>query len=115
MRLRYTDDPTGYYDSYAMWTMTDGKMFPTPQWKWGSGFRSADTHMPGNVTLQSLYEATYIDVKFTASASYNADKALLWLDWEGAPGTLTLSVCNDSTGDPDLGIATMKIAFHFEI
>lgn len=104
-RLRYQDDPQGYHDSYAMWTMTDGKLMPTPQWKFGSGYRSCDSHMPGDVKLQSLKDAVYISVSFVASASYAADKALLWLDWEGAPGTLTLSLCPDDGGDPDLASA----------
>src|SRR3990172_6862607 len=113
-RLRYQDDPQGYSDSYGFWTMTDGKMMPAPQWKYGSGYRSCDSLMPGDVKLQSLYDATCISVAFVASATYNADKALLWLDWEGVPGTLTLSLCPDSAGSPNLAgalkTATMTVS-----
>lgn len=109
-RSRYQDDPQGFYDAYAMWTMTDGKMMPMPQWKYGSGYRNADSLMPGDVKFENLFDATYISVKFSASASYNADKALFWLDWNGTPGTLTVKLCPDSAGDPDYAGALKSAA-----
>ena len=66
-KLRYQDDPMGYWDSYAMWGMTEGKLFPMPQWEWGKGFRDADFSMPGDVSYQKV--DTYISISFTALAT----------------------------------------------
>jgi len=107
-RLRFQDDPMGYWDAYSMWTMTDGKLFPMPQWSWGSGYRDADFSMPGDGEYQKI--DTYIEIGFTAGASYNADKALLWLDWVGAPGALSYALMSDSGGDPDSVLKSGTIA-----
>ena len=107
-RLRYEDDPMGYWDAASMWTMTDGKLFPMPQWKWAKGFRSADYNMPGDVTYQKV--DTYISVAFAASASYNSDKMLLWLDWEGVPTDLTYRICSDTAGSPGTVLKSGTIA-----
>jgi len=108
-RLRYEDDPMGYWDAYAMWTMTDGKLFPMPQWFWSKGFRSADYSMPGDVTYQKV--DTYISIKFTASASYSADKMLLWLDWEGTPTTLAYALMSDTAGSPNAVLKSGTLAY----
>ena len=97
-RLRFSDDPDGYSDAYGMWTMTDGKLFPMLQWKHGKGFRSADFSMPGDVSFQKV--DTYISIALTASASYNADKLLLWLDWAGTPTDLAYSLHANNGGNP---------------
>lgn len=97
--LRFQDDPMGYWDAYSMWTMTDGKLFPMPQWKYGSGYRNADFSFPGDA--EYIKVDTYIEIGFVAGANYSADKVLLWLDWVGAPGTLAYALMSDSAGDPD--------------
>lgn len=107
-KLRFEDDPNGYWDAYAMWTMTDGKLFPMPQWYWAKGYRSADYSMPGDVTYEKV--STYISIAFTASASYNADKMLLWLDWNGVPTDLTYRLCANSGGNPDTVLKSGTIA-----
>src|SRR3990167_6600080 len=107
-RLRYEDDPNGYYDAYACWTMTDGKLFPMLQWKWGKGFRSADYSMPGDADYQVIDR--YISIAFTASASYNLKQVLLWLDWEGSPGTLAYSLHDNNAGVPGTSLKSGTIA-----
>lgn len=107
-RLRFKDDPNGYWDSYAMWTMTEGKLFPMPMWRYAKGYRSADFSFHGDTDYQKV--DTYISISFTASASYNADKVLLWLDWSGSPSALTYQLRSDSGGDPDANLKTGTLA-----
>lgn len=111
-RLRYQDDPNGYFDSQSMWTMTDGKLFPVPQWKFAQGIRSCDSSLPGSVSWQPLLGTQlYISRTFTASASYSADKAYLWVKRSGNPGTLTLKLHSDTAGSPGTVLATVTKAY----
>lgn len=103
-RLRYQDDPTGYFDAQNIWTMTDGSMFPVPQFRFAKGIRSCDSDLPsaalGLRWMSLIGNRRYISRSWTASASYSADKAFLWVRRIGKPGTLTLEVCANSGGDP---------------
>jgi hypothetical protein len=110
-RVRYDDDPTGYFDSQSLWTTTDGKVMPMLQWRFCKGLRSADdSSLPdaaASMAWWKLYGNTpasritrYLSISFAAGASYNADKGYLWIRRRGTPGTLTFELCSDSVGTP---------------
>ena len=95
------DDNSGYYDSLSLWSLTPNRLLPAPQWKLAKGLRSEDRYLPGNVTWKNLIDdERYISISFVASASYSADKAYMWIKRQGSPGTLTVELCADSSGDP---------------
>ncbi len=110
MRLRYDDDPTGYFDSQSAWTFSEQKLMPTLQWRFANGLRSNDTSLPGDNSSMAWWKlygntpasriARYLSISIVASASFNADKAYLWIRRRGTPGTLTLELCADSVGTP---------------
>jgi hypothetical protein len=118
-RRRYTDDPTGFYDSDFAWTLTEGRLFAVPQWRFASSLRNSETSLPSpNVALAwwKLYGNTpasriarYLSISFTASASYNADKGYLWIRRRGTPGTLTFELCSDhaTPGKPGTVLKTV--------
>lgn len=113
-RLRYQDDPSGLFDISSVWSMTEGKLFPVPQWRFVRGIRSADTDLPDRSTGLTwkalLGSSIYISRSFTASASYSADKAYLWVRRIGTPGTLTLKLHSNSSGDPSTTLKTVTKA-----
>jgi hypothetical protein len=116
-RRRYDDDPNGFADSDFLWSMTEGRLFPTPQWRFASSLRSADTSLPsGNVNLAwwKLYGNTpgsritrYLSIAFTASSSYAADKAFFHIRKRGTPGTLTVELCANNAGAPGTVLQTV--------
>jgi len=111
-RLRYQDDPNGYFDSQSLWTMTDGKLFPVPQWRFVKGIRNCDSSLPGSLTWQRLLGTQlYISISWAASASYSADKAYLWIRRVGNPGTLTVKLHSDTAGSPGTVLQTVTKAY----
>lgn len=116
-RRRYDDDPSGFADSDFLWSMTDGRIFPTPQWRFAASLRSADTSLPsGSVSFAwwKLYGNTpgsriarYLSIAFTASATYSADKAFFHIRKRGTPGTLTVELCANSAGSPGTVLQTV--------
>lgn len=103
-RLNFKDDPNGFYESYGMWTMTDGKLFPRPIEKFATGHRDQEMNQPGSVEWVPMLPTarTYIEQSFTASATSNRREVWLWLRYVGAPGNLTVAIYSDSAGDPNV-------------
>lgn len=109
-RNRYDDDPTGFFDDYFLWSTTEEKLMPALQWRWGGNVRSCDSNWPGDNSTLSWWKlygnspasdiARYLSVTFTASATYNADKAQLIIKKVGSPGNLTLELCANNGGSP---------------
>lgn len=101
----YSDNAEGFYDSLNAWTLSPEHLHQTLQWYHARGLRAEDVYMPtrdsGDVQFQPLLGSTlYISNSFSASSSYAADKAYLWLRRKGSPGTLTFILASDNTGDP---------------
>lgn len=97
------EDNTRYYSGQNLWSVTSGRLLNGLQWKMpGTDHRNYEKHLPGNVAWKALRSDTrYIATKFTASASYDADKVYLWVRRVGNPGTLRVDLYSDSGGDPD--------------
>lgn len=98
---RYSDDSSRYKDAKEAWAWYEGYLFPSLQWQFSSGYRSADFAMVGSKSWRGLFGSTQsISRTFTASASYNADKAWIWMRRVGTPDTMTLELRTNSSGSP---------------
>ena len=106
----FRDDPMGFADGQFIWGMTPRKLFPTPQWFFGKGTRVMDYAMPGNMNWQSLTGSyLYVSRKFTAAANNTATQVKMWIRRVGTPGTLTLKLYSDTSGDPNAAIANSTV------
>lgn len=100
-QYEFSEDPSRFFDSQNLCSWIDQRLLPAPQWKFATGLRSEDRNLPGNVAWKKLLGAKlYASASFSASASYNADKAYLWIRRLGSPGTLTVELRSNSAGDP---------------
>lgn len=107
-QLRF-EDPTKFYDSYNMWTMTPGLLMPAPLWRFARGLRDEHTWMPGdtfsaggtqNTTLEWVEltgDQEYVAAKLTTVAAYDMENIWLLLKYKGAPGTLTVHIYDDNS------------------
>ena len=110
-----SDSAESYWDSESAWTLSPSHLHQSLQWYHARGLRNEDMYMPtrddGSVTFQPLTGATiYISSSFSASASYSADKAYLWVRRQGTPGSLTFKLHSDSSGDPGTVLQTVTKA-----
>lgn len=108
-QLRF-EDPTKFYDSYNMWTMTPGLLMPAPLWRFTRGLRDEHTWMPGDVLSAGDTQNTdlewvaldgdqeYVAIEFTTVAAFDAENIWLLLKYNGTPGTLTVHIYDDSSG-----------------
>lgn len=103
-------DPTRFLDSHMAFTMVEGKIFPTPQWKLATGVREDYKHMPGDMDWLALHgdaDALYISADFTVGgAAFDPQKVYVWLRRIGSPGSLTKIIKTDSGGSPDALVAS---------
>lgn len=116
---RYADDNSGFFDSNFLWSTTDGKLFPVPQWRFASGLRTVDESLPGDnasMVWWKLYNASPADptnritrhLSIISTGGFNgADKGYLWIRRRGTPGTLTFELCANSAGDPSTVLQTV--------
>jgi hypothetical protein len=103
-------DPSGYFDAKDAWTMTDMCVYPTLQWDFAKGLRSANSSLPGPMTFVPMYGTTgtyrrYYSTDFTPAANYTAVNVFLWMKKTGTPGTLTAQVWTDTAGAPNALVA----------
>jgi hypothetical protein len=118
-RLRYADDPTGYFDDFFLWSTTEGKLFPSLQWRFATGIRNSNTSLPAdnsNIAWWKLYGSVdtankisrYHTISFANVTEYAADKGYLIVRRRGTPGTLTFELCsNDNGGAPGTILQTV--------
>ena len=52
----FSDDPTRYLDGLNLWSLTPGKLVPSPQWNIATGHRpnGSDADLPGNMDWRAL-------------------------------------------------------------
>ncbi len=115
-QLHYKD-PSKFYDSYNMWTLTDGTLMPAPLWRFILDKTRDDqaTYMPGtnglmdggtadaiDVTWQSLTDANrYMASQFTAPSAISVGFVWLYIRSFGTPGTLSVAIYTDDGGNGD--------------
>lgn len=93
----YEDDVTRFADSCRANTGRAFKVFLNGRETYGTGVRSANTHLPGSMRMIALDgNQDRLAVRFQANASYTVDKIGLWVSVFGEPaGTLTVRLCAD--------------------
>lgn len=108
----FSHNPNGYFDSQNAWTLNENRLMSGLQWRFGRGTRTAanaveDFDLPGSVKWQPIYAGAantgiyrYYSRSWTAGATGNADKAMIWIRRKGSPGTLTIEQCPNSSGSP---------------
>jgi hypothetical protein len=117
-RVRFHDDPTGFADSFHLWSTTDGKLMPSLQWRFAQGLRTAATYLPTDnqrirwwklygVLVPATRQTRFLSMPFTPSATITADKGYLIIRRRGSPGTLTFELCANNSGSPGTVLQTV--------
>lgn len=91
----------GYWDSKDAWLQTVGKAHPTLLWNWARGLHSQDMHWFGSVTWKKISANgdPYLSVSFVSSG-YTGTRIQFPIRRRGNPGTLTVALKNNNSGDP---------------
>lgn len=109
----FVDDPARYFDAKMAWTLTPGKLFPAPAWKFSNGYLDeVHENLPGDLGWRSLY-GDYADIAEQFSHSNNwADyrRVYLWVRYVGSPRDLTVAILRDSSGAPSTAWASATIS-----
>ena len=107
----YEDDVTAFFDSRNMNTMFAGKAFLAGQMGIAKGNRNIQYNIGGSVAWQPLLagDRHYLAVKFQADANYTADKYSMLLKRVGDPGTCTMRLREDTTGNPGTVLVTKTL------
>ena len=109
----FVDDPTRYADAKMAWTLTPGKLFPVPNWKFSSGYLNETVEdLPGDLGWRGLYgDYSIISQQIAHSNNWSTyDQLYLWVRRVGNPTTLTVRLCADAAGDPGLEKASASIS-----
>ena len=100
----FVEDSTRFFDSKLAWTLTPGKVFPVPRWKFANGHRTeVHENLPGDVDWFGLYSSNSNTIAhlFTHSPGWAGyDKVTVWVRRVGKPGTLTARLATDNSGEP---------------
>ena len=85
----FETNKNAFYDNHNSWMMTENQVTLAPQWSYATGYRSQDMSLPGSVTWTGLVTGSLNVVSsFSASASYAADKAQVWIRRVGTPSAV---------------------------
>ena len=109
----FVDDPTRYADSKMAWTLTPGKLFPAPNWKFSNGYHTEIVeNLPGDLGWRKLYgDYSIISQEIAHSNNWSTyERLYLWVRRVGNPTTLTVRLCVDAGGDPGLEKAAASIS-----
>jgi hypothetical protein len=101
-------DRSRFADSKRAITRHVGSVMLGGQETYTTGYRQAESYMPGSLTWQDLISANrYIAYQVTASASGNREKIYIWVRRVGTPtSTLTVELCANDTDKPGTVLKT---------
>lgn len=104
----FASDKTKYFDG-RIYSLTPEKLHNPLLRQFATGFKSVDSFLPARSFSWKplLRNFLYLDTPFKASATYAADKAYIPVRRCGNPGTLTVELCPDSSGDPGSAAKTI--------
>lgn len=115
---RFTPEQYAFYDGLNGWSTTPGKYHASPLFRYAKGLRNSDFNMPdanGVVWKRLTGDQRYLNVSFTAGATYTGKKVVLMLRRRvpagatGAPGTCTVRVRANSGGNPSTVADTQTV------
>lgn len=92
----FEDDVTRYRSSCRMETGRQGKIFLSGRETYATGFRLANSSLPGSMQMMTLVKR--VAVKFTAAGNYTTAKIGLWVT--GVSGSVTVNLRANNAGDP---------------
>jgi len=118
----FSEESSNFFDSYQLFTAHNKKIFPTLQWKMGSGIKETYGNLPGNMNWQPIVgeessDIRYFSAKFTVGDSaYTPDKLYLWAKLHGANESFFVAIYTDSGGEPNVikGTGTTVLSTNFE-
>ncbi|MCB2179448.1 hypothetical protein KQH61_05955 [bacterium] len=116
----FVDDATRFFDSKMAWTLTPGKVFPVPGWKFSKiddFYTEGYQRLPGDMDWRSLF-GSYRQIAEPVSHSSawaTYDSVWLWVRRVGTPAdALDVELWVSNTGYPDplqiKGTGTIAIA-----
>ena len=113
-KTNFTQDPNGYSDSMNLWSMSDGSLYPTLQFKFARGLRNTTFSLGGPMSFQALTGTElYVSqpVAIPAGGGYTAAYTYLWIRKVGTPTeVLKVGIYTQSGSDPDTLLATASLA-----
>lgn len=101
----------GFFDSRNAWTLTPAKLHPTMLMQFAKGLRSQDFLWATTDIIWKKINSTndpYLDTTFT-STGVTATHLQFYIRRKGNPGTLTIDLCSDSSGDPSTVRQTVSV------
>jgi len=111
---QFEKDVTKFFDSYRMNTRYQSKAFlgGLERLTTGSGLRSQQFNLPGNVRWHSLLTGArkYLAIRFQANGAWTSRRFDVILKKHGTPGTFTYRLLADSTGNPGSALYTKTFA-----
>jgi len=110
--LDYERDSTKYYDSFRCRSGRPNKAYAGPLEQYVTGLRNQDQTNPESVRWKQMTDSQrYIYKRFTASASYTAGLAWLWVRRKGKPGDLTIAIYSDNSGEVGSLLTSIAVAY----
>lgn len=105
-----TATPSTFYDSLNVWTLNANQVVNGPLPTYAKGYRNHDINMPGSVVWSPTHTKYKWAKSFSASASYNADKAYFLLRRVGVPtSSCVMTLCSDNAGVPGTVLQTVTL------
>lgn len=105
----FVDDPTRFFDSKLAWTLTPGKLFPVPRWKFSTPtaiFSEGYQNLPGDMDWVSMWGDVFsyqMAHSIPCSSGWAAyDSLWLWVRRIGNPGDLGVYLKADNGGEPGI-------------
>lgn len=98
-----SSDAEGYWDSKDAWSLTPNFLHQTLLWQFANGIVAHDVFLPDkthSVTFKSLIGGERFLSNSFASNGLTAAEIMLWVRRKGNPGTLTIQLRTNSSGDP---------------
>ncbi|MCP4139984.1 MAG: hypothetical protein GY755_06790, partial [Chloroflexi bacterium] len=89
---RLIHDPTRYFDSKDVWTLSPNHVLPTLEWKFARGLRDEDTTLDGSKEFKPIFGDNRYLCTFITPDAFTVKNAYAWIRKVGNPGDLTFQV-----------------------
>ncbi len=89
---RLIHEPTRYFDSKDVWTLSPNHVLPTLEWKFARGLRGEDTTLDGSKEFKPIFGDNRYLCTFITPDAFTVKNAYAWIRKVGNPGDLTFQV-----------------------